>query len=171
MKKKILTILYSIIIGIACIIFIFSINRNDLGIIEFNNTALVEVKNTLLEPQISKGSLVLVNTQEKEVEKKDIIAYITLDGTIPSINTNEIVAITEDVNNEKIYSLTRKDGTIENIDNSCIIGTYKTKIPFMGSIIYFLLTTKGFLLVTVLPAVILLIITFIDFIKIAKDKK
>lgn len=163
MLKNIIITIYVIIIGIALTTIIFSTSRNSEGLIQFGNTIVVEVESNVLEPKIVKGDLVLVNENDKKVEEKDIISYITLEEGQTVIRTNEIAAITEDVNEVKIYSLKKEDGSIENIDDSCILGTYKATIPFAGTILGFLLSRQGFLIITLIPACILFVLFLVNF--------
>lgn len=163
MLKNIILTIYIIIIGIALGTIILSANYNEYGLIQFGNTALVEVESNVLEPKIVTGDLVLINTKEKTVKEKDIISYITLEQGETTIRINKITAITTDINDEKIYSLTKEDGTIENIDDSCILGTYKVAIPLAGTILNYILTKQGFLTVTLIPAILLFIFFLITF--------
>ena len=69
MIKNIILTIYVIIIGIALGTLIISMNYNDQGIIEFGNTALIEVDSNVLEPKIVKGDLVIINTKNKNVKE------------------------------------------------------------------------------------------------------
>lgn len=162
MLKKIIFTTYIIIIGIACSVLILSNSKNSQGLIQFGNTALVKVETDMLEPKIVTGDLVLADTKEKNIKEKDIISYITLINDKTSIQTNEVAAMTTS-DNKKIYSLKRSDGTIENIDSSCIIGKYKSLIPYLGTIIDYLLTKRGFWTITLTPAILLFIYFLINF--------
>lgn len=171
MLKKIVLFIYIIIIGIAVTIIILSNSVTETGIIAINNNALVTVDNNLLKPKIVAGDLVVVDITIKKVKEDDIISYVTLDEDKTIIRTNKIVATTKDENNNKIYSLKVENGEIENIDDSCIIGKVKTTIPFLGNILTYLMTTKGFLTVTLLPAIIILIGYIISFILSLSKRK
>ena len=171
MLKKVILTLYVIIIGIAIGVIVVSMNRNEQGLIQFGNTILVEVESNVLEPKLVIGDLVLVNSKEQKVKEKDIITYFTLENQKSEIRTNEIAAITEDVNGVTIYSLKKEDGTIENIDNSCIIGTYKLSIPYAGTILNYILSKNGFLTVTLVPAIILFLIMLLKFVMEVSPKK
>ena len=171
MLKKVILTLYVIIIGIAIGVIVVSMNRNEQGLIQFGNTILVEVESNVLEPKLVIGDLVLVNSKEQKVKEKDIITYFALENQKSEIRTNEIAAITEDVNGVTIYSLKKEDGTIENIDNSCIIGTYKLSIPYAGTILNYILSKDGFLTVTLVPAIILFLIMLLKFVMEVIPKK
>ena len=163
MLKNIVLTLYVIIVGIAIGTSIISGHITETGIIEFGKTAFVEVGSNELEPETVKGDLVIIDTSDKSVKKKDIISYITIEQGQTRIRTNKIVAVTKDSIGAKIYSLRREDGTIENIDDSCILGTYQATIPFAGTAVSYVLTRKGFYSVTLFPAVILFILVLFDF--------
>lgn len=163
MLKNIVLTLYVIIVGIAIGTSIISGHITETGIIEFGKTAFVEVGSNELEPETVKGDLVIIDTSDKSVKKKDIISYITIEQGQTRIRTNKIVAVTKDSTGAKIYSLRRGDGTIENIDDSCILGTYQATIPFAGTAVSYVLTRKGFYSVTLFPAVILFILVLFDF--------
>ena len=75
------------------------------------------------------------------------------------------------MNGVTIYSLKKEDGTIENIDNSCIIGTYKLSIPYAGTILNYILSKDGFLTVTLVPAIILFLIMLLKFVMEVIPKK
>ena len=171
MLKKVILTLYVIIIGIAIGVIVVSMNRNEQGLIQFGNTILVEVESNVLEPKLVIGDLVLVNSKEQKVKEKDIITYFTLENQKSEIRTNEIAAITKDVNGVTIYSLKKEDGTIENIDDSCIIGTYELSIPYAGKILNYILSKNGFLTVTLIPAIILFIIMLLKFLMEILPKK
>ena len=170
MVKNIIITIYILIIGIVISVVILSTNRNEQGIIQLGNTALIEIKNEALEPKIVSGDLVLVNTTEISPKENDIISYFSLENGNSIINTNKIVGIVTDVNNEKIYSLKNTDGTIENIDSSCIIGKLKLTIPYAGAILNYAISTQGFRTITLLPATILFIIILLKFILEIKQK-
>ena len=74
------------------------------------------------------------------------------------------------VNEVKIYSLKKEDGSIENIDDSCILGTYKATIPFAGTILGFLLSRQGFLIITLIPACILFVLFLVNFLLSLRKK-
>ena len=116
-----------------------------------------------LEPKTVKGDLVISDKTDKDVKLKDIISYVTLQNGTTIIRTNKIVAITKDKNQKNIYSLKKEDGTIENIDDSCILGAYKMTIPLAGTIITYLLSQQGFYMVVLLPAMALAVFFLTDF--------
>ena len=171
MLKNIILTIYIIIIAVAIGVVVVSMSRNELGLIQLGNIILAEAESNVLEPEIVTGDLVLVNTEKKEVKEKDIITYFTLENQKSEIRTNQIAAITKDVNGITIYSLKKEDGTIENIDSSCIIGTLNISIPYAGKILNYVLSKNGFLTVTLVPAIILFLITLLNFVIILQPKK
>lgn len=171
MLKNIILTIYIIIIAVAIGVVVVSMSRNELGLIQLGNIILAEAESNVLESKIVTGDLILVNAEKKEVKEKDIITYFTLENQKSEIRTNQIAAITKDVNGVTIYSLKKEDGTIENIDDSCIIGTYELSIPYAGKILNYILSKNGFLTVTLIPAIILFIIMLLKFLTEVLPKK
>lgn len=163
MFKNIVLTIYVIIIGIAIGVAILSNHMTEAGIIEFGNTALVEIESDVLKPETVTGDLAIIDTSDTKVKKDDIISYVTLEQGNAVIRTNRIEAIVQDENDENIYSLKKEDGTIENIDDSCILGTHKMTIPYAGVVLGYIMTQQGFYSVTLFPAVILFLISIISF--------
>lgn len=148
-----------------------STHITETGVIEFGNTVIVEVESNVLKPKIVKGDLVISKKTETELKEKDIISYVTLEEGKTTIRTNKIVAITEDNQEKKIYSLKKEDGTIENIDDSCILGQYQMEIPLAGTILTYLLSQQGFYTVVLLPSIALAIFFLTDFLLDLKRKR
>ena len=163
MLRNIIITIYVVIIVIAITVLTLSNNITETGVIELGNHVLVEVESNILEPKTVKGDLVIADKTEKNVKEKDIISYITLENGATVLRTNQIAAVTKDSLGKKIYSLKREDGTIENIDDSCILGTYKMTVPFAGTILNYLLSPKGFYTIVLIPAIALAIFFFTDF--------
>ena len=170
MLKNITLMIYVLIIGIAIGVVIISNHISEAGIIEFGSTALVEVESNVLEPETVIGDLVIIDTNDTKVKEKDIVSYVTLEDGKSVIRTNAIAAITKDKEDKNIYSLKKEDGTIENIDDSCILGTYQSTIPFAGTVLGYLITPKGFYTVTLVPAIILFIGILLNFLLNLKKK-
>lgn len=171
MFKNIILSIYIILIAIAITVSTLSNHVTETGVIEFGNNVLIEAESNILKPTIVKGDLVISDKSDKKVKIKDIISYVTLEDGNTIIRTNEIVAITKDSNGKNIYSLKKEGGTIENIDDSCILGTYKTTIPLVGTIMTYLLTQQGFYTVVLIPSIILTIVLLIDFLLDLKKRR
>lgn len=170
MLKNIILTIYIILISLAISVLTLSSNITETGVIEFGNNLLIEVEDNILKPKIIKGDLVIANKNYKKVKEKDIISYVTLENGNTTIRTNRVAAITKDSNEENIYSLKKIDGTIENIDDSCILGKYKMTIPLIGTVISYLLTKKGFYTVVLIPSILLTIFFLTDFLLDLKRK-
>lgn len=138
--------------------------KTETGVIQFSKIGLVKAQSNVLAPKIANGDLVIFNIKTKNLKKGDIITYITIKNNKAFIETNQVVAITQDINNKNIYSLKNSDGAIENIDDSCILGTYQMNIPFLGTVMNYITTKEGFLTITLFPSITLFIIILINFI-------
>ena len=164
MLRNLILTIYTVIIVIAITVLILSNHTTETGIIEIGNYALVEVESNILEPKTVKGDLVISDKTDKDVK-------LTLQNGTTIIRTNKIVAITKDKNQKNIYSLKKEDGTIENIDDSCILGAYKMTIPLAGTIITYLLSQQGFYMVVLLPAMALAVFFLTDFLLDLKKRR
>lgn len=171
MFKNIVLTIYVVLIVIAITVITLSNHVTETGVIEFGNNVLIEVESNILEPTTVKGDLVIADKSDKKVKAKDIISYVTLEDGNTIIRTNKVVAITKDSNGKNIYSLKREDGTIENIDDSCILGTYKMTIPLVGAIMTYLLAQQGFYTVVLIPSIVLTILFLTDFLLDLKKRR
>lgn len=171
MFKNIILSIYIILIAIAITVSTLSNHVTETGVIEFGNNVLIEAESNILKPTIVKGDLVISDKSDKKVKIKDIISYVTLEDGNTIIRTNKIVAITKDSSGKNIYSLKKEGGTIENIDDSCILGAYKITIPLVGTIMTYLLTQQGFYTVVLIPSIILTIVLLIDFLLDLKKRR
>ena len=86
MFKNIVLIIYVIIIGIAIGVAILSNHMTEAGIIEFGNTALVEIESDVLKPETVTGDLAIIDTSDTKVKKDDIIAYVGPTPVMASID-------------------------------------------------------------------------------------
>ena len=172
MTRKAIIIIYTIIIGLAIGMIVLNNHKTETGIIKFSKVGLATATTNVLAPKIATGDLVIINTEIKQLSKGNIITYITKRNGKTLVETNQIVAITQDVNNKNIYSLKNKDGTIENIDDSCILGCYQVNIPILGTVINYMTTQDGFLTITLVPSVtVFLLILFNFVINLLKPQK
>ena len=160
MKDKIIETIGLIIVIIAILITWLSLNVNNLNYIELGSYSLVTENSDLV---VAKKDNI------KELNKKDDIVYISYKknnliiktGTIKQISTKEDKSIYTVITNNKKT----------NIDSSCIIGHHTFSIPVLGTIINYLLTRDGFLLLIVLPLLAICVYELFKFIDEVQNRK
>ncbi|MBQ2639530.1 MAG: hypothetical protein IJF92_02075 [Bacilli bacterium] len=151
MKDKIIESLTIVIVIIATLITLLSLNINDLNFVEIGNYVLVSGEKDLI-----------IAKEEKQELKDNNIVYIDYINKHLTINTGKVKDVNV-VDNKKIYTVINNSKKV-NIDSSCVIGNYLYIIPWLGYIINYLLTRDGFLLFIVLPLLIVCVYELFKFI-------
>ena len=93
-----------------------------------------------------------------------ILSNSVTETGIIAINNNALVTVDNNLLKPKIVA---GDLVVVDITTKKV----KTNIPFLGNILTYLMTTKGFLTVTLLPAIIILIGYIISFILSLSKRK
>ena len=136
MNKKIKSILLSsitIILSLVLIINVYTFVSVKILKEDYANVfgyALLEVVSGSMEPTIKIGDLIVIDTNEKNYKKDDIVTFRDVNGSFVThriivIDKNQIVT-KGDANNSK------DDGAI---DRSKIVGKYKFRIKNLGILI------------------------------------
>lgn len=131
LKKIIRVIIATIIILIVALNVYNFINikilNKDLSTIFGYST--LEVVSGSMRPTIEVGELIIIDTNEKNYKKDDIVTFYDVNGAFV---THRIVSIDEDEMITKGDNNDSKDGVI-NTDK--IVGKYVCKIPYLGTVL------------------------------------
>lgn len=141
MKKKIGHFCIIIYVMISVFITLCLLMYNEYNVTEFGDNVVVIVKNDN-SGEYNKGDLILIK-KTKKYDKKDKIFYYVLKGKQYFINYGVI----ENENNDSVIVQN------EVIDKKLVIGTGKDCfiIPNIGSVLAFLESKIGYLIVVILP--------------------
>jgi len=130
--KRIIAVLITVILLIILSFNLFNfisirILGNELPTI--NGYALLEVISGSMEPKISKGDIVVIDTKVKKYKVNDIITFKDVNG---SFVTHRIV----EINDSELITKGDANNTIdEAIDKDMIIGRYVYQINGIGALI------------------------------------
>lgn len=151
--KKIGKILLSILIIIYASVAMFLtaclLKYNDYKITEFGSKSLVIVADDVLEEDYKKGSLLIVEKDESNINAGDnIIFYNTYENQV-SISLSEVLSKKEITEKENTYTIAGD----YDISSEYIIGSTKDVkvIPVFGSILNVLESRVGFLIFIIFP--------------------
>ncbi len=171
MKKYITILAKSIIIMVIIIAIITTIllyNMDDRGIMHIHNYYLVTLDKTYKE---SNNLIIVKNVAIEKLSKEDLVAYIYFENNQQAIRTGTINNIITTKTHSKIFQVVNeRSNKIENIDSSCIIGTYRIEIPFIGLITKYLFSRDGFLIIIVAPLLIMCIYYLFMFVNTLNQK-
>ena len=114
-----------------------------------------------MKPFFSKGDLILdkVVKDPAELEVGDVITFWTVIQGERVLNSHRITEIND---YENYLAFVTKGDTVHEAE---IVGKYMTHIPGVGTVIDFLQTGTGFLLVIVIPCALFFIYQLIVFFK------
>lgn len=130
--KKIITIFVTVILLLVLSYNIYnfiSINVLDKDLPTINGYAVLEVISGSMEPKISKGDIVIIDTKVNNYKAKDIVTFKDTNG---SYVTHRIL----EINKDKVITKGDANNTIDdpiNIDS--ITGKYICKLSGLGALI------------------------------------
>jgi signal peptidase len=169
--------------AVVITVLVFAANANKDGIPSIGGKSPISVLTDSMSPTFKAGDLIIcdmLTDQEKStLEIGDIITYyvdLNKDG-VDEINSHRIVDKYD--NGGYIYYVTQGDNTKTNpTPDSDPVVYYKVickytgqKIPGLGSFLSFLQTSKGFLLIIVLPLLLFFIYELYRFISTLLEVK
>lgn len=173
--KKVFKILEQIIFYAVILALIFMIvfviqNRSSTEAPSIFGHRLYIVQSGSMEPTLGVGSLIAVKEmQASEVEIGDVISYKPRGETVV---THRVVNIEN--TEEGLMFITRGDANDADdpnpLDGQNIIGKQVFVIPYLGSILGFVKTRLGLILVTIIPATLIILYTIYDYFKKRKMK-
>jgi signal peptidase len=173
-SKKAVNIIVNVVLILAIVIGIFCsftafISKRGSGVPSFFGIRPFAIQTDSMAPFFFKGDLVIDKalTDPAELKVGDIITYWTVISGERVLNSHRITNI-EDMGTYLYFTTKGDNNTIEDaigVHQSEIVGKYLTKIPKMGSVIDFLQTGTGFLLVILVPVFLFFVYHVVQFFK------
>jgi signal peptidase I len=158
----------AILIGIFCSFTAF-ISKKGSGVPSFFGYRPFAIQSDSMAPFFNKGDLIIDGKVSDPATLKvgDVITFWTVIDGERVLNSHRITAI--DDNGTYLYFTTKGDNnTIEDsigVHQADIVGKYMTRIPKVGSVIDYLQTGTGFLIVIVVPVILFFIYHLVQFFK------
>jgi signal peptidase len=131
---------------------------------------LYSVQTKSMEPTLMKGDLVISTAVKdpKTLKHDDIITYWTIIDGERVLNTHRIVEISNI--NGSLGFTTKGDNNTTNdsqyVHQRDVVGKYSFRLAGVGKVFDYLQTSKGFLLVVVIPVLIFLLYQLIQFFRV-----
>ncbi len=155
-----------IIFGIFCSFTAF-VSKAGSGVPSFFGIRPFAIQTDSMLPFFSKGDLVIdtVVRDYNDLEVGDVITFWTVIQGERVLNSHRIVQI-DDYGNYLSFTTKGDNNTIEDfmtVHQSEIVGKYATHIKGLGTVIDFLQTSTGFLIVIVIPCALFFIYEIINF--------
>lgn len=129
--KRLVSILITILLFVILSFNIFnyiSINVLNIELPDINGYSLLEVVSGSMEPKISKGDMIVIDTKIKKYKEKDIVTFKDSNG---SFVTHRIL----EINDDEVITKGDANNTIDdpiNLDD--IVGKYIFQIDGLGAI-------------------------------------
>lgn len=161
--KNVLIVLYAIIaIGVT----ICLLSYNDFRVTEIGDKSLIIIDSDEYEPDLKKGSLVVVEKSNKLAVGDEVYFYNTYAKEV-SISKAKIIE-------EEIITATEKTYTLEGdvtLSSEYVIGKSEgtAQIQYLGSVLNVLESKWGFLFLIVLPSLLAFLYEIWEFIEELKN--
>ncbi len=158
-----------VIFGIVCSYTAFVSARGN-GVPEIFGTQFFAIQSESMEPVFYKGDLIVDTkvTDYSQLKVGDVITFWTVIKGERALNTHRIVEITD--NGNYLYFTTQGDNNnLEDplgVHQNEIVGKYLFAIPQLGTVINFMQTSTGFLLVIVLPVFLFFVYNVVRFFRV-----
>ncbi len=176
-QKKILNIIVNVflvlvlIFGILCSFTAFASRNGNAGP-SFFGIRMYSIQSPSMEPEFYEGDLIVdvsFNPEKADqLEVGDVITFNTIIGGEKALNTHRITEITD--NGTHLYFSTKGDNNSREDDigvhQNEIVGKYLFAIPKLGTVIDFLQTGTGFLIVIVLPVFLFFVYNLVQFFRV-----
>ncbi len=139
------------------------------GVPSFLGIRPFSIQSDSMAPFFMKGDLVIdkVVKDPATLEVGDVITFWTVINGERTLNTHRIIEISN--HGTYLYFTTKGDNnSIEDglgVHQAEIVGKYTTHIPKLGTVIDFLQTSTGFMIVIVIPVLLFFIYNLITFFK------
>lgn len=153
-------VLWIIILLSALFAFTTLATRDNTTVANLAGFSPLSVQTDSMSPTFHAGDMIIIHTVQPEtLQEGDIITFHTLIENEYALNTHRIDSI-EEKNGVRCYVTKGDNNQIEDshiIQDSDIVGKYVTCLPHLGSVMSFLSSTVGFLVVIVLPLLVFFI--------------
>lgn len=173
-KNKVLNSVINVVLVLAILLGIFCsftafIAKSGSGVPSFFGIRPFSIQTESMEPFFSKGDLIIdkVVKDAAELEVGDVITFWTVIQGERVLNSHRIIQI-DDYENYLSFVTKGDNNSVEDsltVHQAEVVGKYMTHIPGMGTVIDFLQTGTGFLLVIVIPCALFFIYQLIVFFK------
>lgn len=159
----ILAIIFAIIVS-----FTAFVTKSGSGVPSFMGIRPFAIQTDSMVPEFSHGDLIIDKVVDPaELKEGDVITFWTVIEGQRVLNSHRIIGI-DDYGTYRSFTTKGDNNTIEdalNVHQSEVVGRYMFSIPKLGSFIDFLQTSKGFLIVIVIPVAIFFVYHLIQFFK------
>lgn len=164
-SKKLLGTIASILLWVVILVaalftFITMATRDQANVSSIAGYTPLAVQSDSMAPTFRKGDMILIRKCDPAaLEVGDIVCFHTIIENQYALNTHRIAAI-EDANGYRSYTTKGDNNAVSDshiIADGDIVGKYVGKVSKLGSIMDFLSSSTGFLLVIVLPLLLFFI--------------
>jgi signal peptidase len=161
-------LILAILFGIFCSFTAF-VSKRGSGVPSFFGIRPFAIQSDSMAPFFFKGDLVLdtVVKDPKDLKVGDVITYWTVISGERVLNSHRITEIT-DMGTYLCFNTKGDNNTIEDaigVHQAEIVGKYMTHIPKLGTVIDFLQTGTGFLIVILVPVFLFFVYHVVQFFK------
>ena len=163
--KKALTVILSVILWIIILLaalyaFTTLATRDSQNVSSVAGFTPLSVESDSMSPTFNAGDLIIIRRCDTSaLQVGDIITFHTLIENQYALNTHRIAEI-EEVYGLRSYTTKGDNNAIADtrfVSDNDIVGKYVTKLPHMGTVMDFLSSSTGFLIVIVLPMLLFFI--------------
>lgn len=170
--KIIFDIFYVIMLLFFGLVVVLSIqNKLSGNAVRFGKYQLYAVEGGSMEPNIKKGSVIIISPVETEsLQVGDVITFINPDDD-KTVVTHRIVKINE---GEETTFITRGDANNADDDPlpaDKILGRANVAIPFIGFLMSFARTKEGLLTLIIIPGVLIIFFEILNLTKAFNQSK
>ncbi len=179
-QKKVLNIVVNILLVVVLVFGVFCsytafASKGGSGVPSIFGLRIFSIQSESMESEFYKGDLI-IDTGVKDpadLEVGDVITFYTIINGERALNSHRIIEITD--NGTHLYFTTQGDNNTQadymGVHENEIVGKYQFAIPKLGSVIDFLQTSTGFLIVIVLPVFLLFVYNLVQFFRVFFDYK
>ncbi len=163
--KKAATIVVSVVMWIIILIaalyaFTTLATKDDGNVANLAGFTPLTVQSESMAPTFDEGDLIVIQACDAStLEAGDIVTFHTIIDNQYALNTHRIDSVVE-ANGARSYTTKGDNNEIVDahvISDADIVGKYVLRIPYLGSVMNFLSSSTGFLVVIVIPMLLFFI--------------